>query len=106
MIENSRFVISQVSTAFQFAVLLKKPVIFFTTDELKDDKIFSSYIKAYSQSIEKKPINIDESLDMDWEKELYVDEKLYEDYKELYIKKKGTEESNTWEILTNRMKQL
>jgi hypothetical protein len=106
MIQNSKFVINHASTAFQFAILVKKPVIFLTTDELENDEFSSCHIKAYSQSIEKNPINIDESFDMDWGKELYVDEKLYEDYKHLYIKKKGTEELNSWGILTNRMKQL
>jgi hypothetical protein len=99
-------VITHSSVAFQFAVLLKKPVVFLTTAELEKDKIFSENIKAWANSIEKKPINIDESLTMDWKKELYVDEKIYSDYTELYIKRKGTKELNIWQILANRLNQV
>ena len=106
MVESSRFVITHSSVAFQFAVLLKKPVVFLTTAELEKDKIFSENIKAWANSIEKKPINIDESLTMDWKKELYVDEKIYSDYTELYIKRKGTKELNIWQILANRLNQV
>tara|TARA_B100000315_G_C14572431_1_gene586286 strand:+ start:830 stop:2029 length:1200 start_codon:yes stop_codon:yes gene_type:complete len=106
MTESSRFVITHSSTAFQFAILLKKPVIFLTTAELEKDKIFSGLIKAWANSIGKKPINIDEPLTIDWEKELYVDEKIYNDYTERHIKRKGTEELNIWQILANRLNRV
>jgi len=106
MIESSRFVITHSSTAFQFAILLRKPVIFLTTAELEKEKSFSGDIKAWANSIGKKPINIDEPLTMDWKKELYVDEKIYSDYTELHIKRKGTEELNVWQILANRLNRV
>ena len=96
--------IAHSSTALQFAILLKKPVIFLTTNELQNDSNFSGQIKASAKSIGKNPINIDEPFTIDWEKELRVDEKCYDDYIDMYIKKKGSEELNTWQILANRLK--
>jgi hypothetical protein len=104
MIENARFVMTHSSTALQFGILLKKPIISLTTRELESDRISSGHIKAYAHSIEKKPINIDEPITIDWKKELHVDKKTYDNYIELYIKKIGTEELNTWQILSNRLK--
>jgi hypothetical protein len=106
MIKNSRFIMSHASTAIQFAILLKKPIIFITTKEFEGDAIFSSDIKAFAQSMGKTAINIDEPLTVDWEKELFVDEKIYDDYINLYIKKRGTEELNTWQILANELKDF
>jgi hypothetical protein len=106
MIERSRFVIAQSSTAIQFAILLKKPILFLTTNEIETDKIFSEPIRTYANSLEKTVINIDTPLTIHWEKELYVDEKKYDAYIERYIKKRGTEELNTWQILANRLKHF
>lgn len=106
MIKNSRFVMAHSSTALQFAILLKKPIIFITTNELEKDSDFSGEIKASAQSIGKTPINIDEPFTVDWEKELRIDEKYYDDYIDLYIKKRGSEELNTWQILANHLKCL
>ena len=106
MIQNSKLVMTHMSTSIQFAILLKKPIIFLTTRELENDSLHSEYIKGFANYFGKKPINIDEPLNMDLEKEMYIDEKLYEGYIDLYIKKRGTEELNTWQILTNRINCL
>jgi hypothetical protein len=106
MIENSRFVMTHSSTSIQFSILLKKPILLLTTEELEKGMLFSAEIKAYAQSLGKKIINIDEPLNMDLGKEMCIDDKLYEDYIDLYIKKRGTEELNTWQILTNRINRL
>ena len=106
MIKNSRFVMSHGSTAIEFAILLKKPVIFLTTKEIEGDPIISSEIKAFAHSMEKTVINIDEPLAVNWEKELFVDEKIYDEYINFHIKKRGTEELDTWQILANQLKHL
>ena len=98
--------VNHLSNAIQFAILLKKPIVFITTRELKNDSRLSSLIKSFAHSIGKTIINIDEPFSIDWEKELYVDEKLYDDYINHYIKKRGSEELNTWQILANRLKDI
>jgi len=104
MIARSRVVIAHSSIAIQFAIILKKPVIFLTTNEIENDIYFSGLIKAYADSIGKTVINIDEPLNIDLQKELYVNEEVYDAYIERYIKKRGSEELNTWQILANRIK--
>jgi hypothetical protein len=108
MIKNARFVITHGSTAAQFAILLKKPVVILTTNEYKKCKLslFTTLIDAFAHSVGKTAINVDEPLNIDWEKELFVDENIYDDHIDCYIKKRGTEELNTWQILTNQLKQL
>jgi len=49
---------------------LKKLIIFLTTKEFENDKIFSADIKAFAHSLGGKPIDIDKPLTLDWEKEL------------------------------------
>jgi hypothetical protein len=106
MIKESRFVLAHCSTAIQFAILLKKPIIFLTTEEYENDPVFSSHINAFAHSMGKTVINVDKPLTIDWEKELYVDEKIYDDYINRYIKKRGSDEFNSWQILANRLKNF
>jgi hypothetical protein len=106
ILKNSKLVIAHYSTAIHFAILLKKPILFITTSEQEHDKIISPSIKAFAHSLGKTVINIDEPLNINWEKELYVDEKIYNDYINRYIKKRGSEELNSWQILANRLKRL
>jgi hypothetical protein len=106
MVKKARFVITHGSTACQFAILLKKPVVFLTTNEYKKYEIFSSNINAFAHSVGKTAINVDEPLNIDWKKELFVDESFYDDHVDRYIKKRGTEKLNTWQILANQLKQL
>jgi hypothetical protein len=106
MLKNSKFIMAHMSNAIQLGILLKKPILFLTTRELKQDKRLSSMIKAFADSIGKTVINIDEPLNIDWEKELYVDEKIYDDCIDTYIKKKGSEKLNTWQILSNRLRNF
>jgi hypothetical protein len=106
MIKNSQLVMNHSSTSIQFAILLKKPILLLTTDEIEKNMTLSVDIKAYARSLKKNIINIDKPLAVDWEKELHVDEKIYNDYIELYIKKGGSEELNIWQILANRLKDI
>jgi hypothetical protein len=105
MIKNSQFVINHVSSAIQLAILLKKPILFLTTNELEKDERLSSLVKKFALSLNKTAINIDKPYVIDMEKELYVNEKLYDNYIHSYIKKRGSEELNTWQILANRLKR-
>jgi hypothetical protein len=106
MLKNSRLAMTLCSTAIHFAILLKKPIIFLTTNEQEKDKRLSLYNKALAHSLGKTVINIDDPFNINWERELYVDEKIYDDYIDRYIKKRGSEELNTWQILANRLKRL
>ena len=106
MINQARFVITHASTAINFAVLLKKPIIFITTDEYESVPIDSLDIKSMASRFKKRPINIDHSFNVDWEKELSIDKYCYDKFENDYIKKKGSEKLNSWQIFSNRIKKL
>jgi hypothetical protein len=107
LIKKSKLVIVHLSTALTYAVLEKKPCLFITTAEYERDISFSREIKMAGAPLEKTPINIDqEKYSVNWERELYVDEELYLNYKRQYIKKEGSEELNTWQVVANRLKDF
>lgn len=106
MIKHARFVITHNSTAANFAVLFKKPIIFITTDEHEASIAESGYIKAMAFALGKKPINIGRPYKIDWPKELFVDEAKYAGYKNDYIKKSGSEKLNSWQIFANYLKGI
>jgi hypothetical protein len=105
MIKNSQFVINHMSSSIQFAILLKKPILFLITNELEKDTRYSYWINTFALAMNKNVINIDKPFSIDIEKELYVNEKIYDDYIHRHIKKRGSEELNTWQILANRLKR-
>ena len=106
MIRQSKFVITHGSTAVSFAVIFGKPIIFITTDKLLLSTERPSDIEAMPSWFEKNVINIDHPFDINWDKELLIDKDLYSNYKNFFIKKKGSEEINSWQILANRLKRM
>ncbi|GAI02371.1 unnamed protein product, partial [marine sediment metagenome] len=88
------------------AVLYKKPVIFITTNDLERSRIDANYIYAFSWEFKKIPYNIEQNYDIDWNKELIINEKIYNNYKEKYIKKNGSKEEYFWQIVADEMKKM
>ncbi len=103
LIRKSGFVIMHASTAINFAVLFKKPVIFATTNDLKQSGE-GPIIDAMASLFRKKAINLENTMEIDLKKELVINEEAYRDYKNSYIKKDGTEELPFWQIVANRLK--
>lgn len=107
LVRSSKLVISHASTALSFVVLEKKPVLFLTTAEYKIDLGYSKKMEEMATDLGKSLINIDETpYFIDWEKELAVNMDLYSTYKQNYIKRDGSENLNTWEIVANRLKSF
>ncbi len=105
LIKKSSFVILHCSTSINFAVLFEKPVIFTTTDDLKQSGE-GPMIDAMASSLRKKVINLENTMEIDLEKELVINEGAYRDYIKSYIKKDGTEELPFWQIVANRLKVM
>ena len=110
LIRQSGFVLLHNSIAIDYAILFKKPVIFVTTD-----KIDESFNRPYAEgpSVEwlatflgKKAHNLSSEIEIDFEKELLIDEEVYHFYKNSYIKKDGSEERPYWEIVSDYIKAL
>lgn len=105
LISNCKFVVCHFSTAIQFAVLFKKPIVFVTTGELMVPPA-GEYIAKFAAVLGKSAINLDGDLDsMDWQKELCIDSQKYAEYKNEYIKTDGSPEIPLWDIVINHIQR-
>lgn len=106
LIRGCEFVLTHYSTSLNFAVLYKKPVVFITTNDLERSRINANHIYGFSWEFEKIPYNIEQNYDIDWSKELIINEKIYNNYKEKYIKKNGSKEEYFWQIAADEIKKV
>jgi hypothetical protein len=106
LIRNCKLVVCHNSTAAQFAVLFRKPLLFATTDELAatpDGKNIVEFASVLGKSV----INFDGNLDgVDWQEEVRIDEQKYDAYRNEYIKIDGSPEAPFWEIVINHLEQV
>ncbi len=105
LIRNSAFAISHASTSLNYAVLFRKPIIFVTTDKL-DISPEGVWIHNIASFFNKRVYNLNKFDGIDLEAELKINQKLYDNYKNDYIKKTGSEELAFWQIVAKRIKEL
>lgn len=109
LVRESSFVIAHDSTSINFAVLYYKPIVFVTMDEIQQQSsgknLIGLFISSIATELGKKPINIDNLSEFDWDKEMQVNEEAYLRYRNLYIKKLGTPEKPMWEIFCSYIQQ-
>lgn len=106
LVRNSGFIIMHTSTAINFAVLYRKPIIIVTTDRYNEgwtEDPTPGWLAAY---FGKKVHNLDRSIEFDPNREMTIDDAAYGSYRNAYIKKDGTEEISSWQILANRLKRI
>lgn len=103
LIRSCRLVLCHFSTAAQFAVLFKKPVVFLTTDELASSA-GAVYVEEFAAAFGKSVVNLDGDLEaVDWQGELRVDHQRYDAYRNEYIKIDGSPELPLWDIVINHL---
>ena len=105
LIKDSKFVIMHASTAINFSVLYKKPMIFLTMDRF-EKTVDGGYISKFASYFRKTSINISRNAGIDLERELSVYEEGYAKYKYDFIKTEGTEEAPFWQVVANKIKSL
>ena len=76
-----------------------------TTNSL-DNSVWRQEMDAVAGALKKGTVNLNKPFDIDWEKELLVDEKIYNCYKNYHIKKDSTPELPFWQVVSNRLKLL
>jgi hypothetical protein len=74
-------------------------MIFITTNMLQQSRM--GLIDFMASMFDKKPLNIDQSYEIDLNRELIVNEKFYEEYKNKYIKKSGTDDTPAWQVFAD-----
>jgi len=101
LIRDSSIVFFHGSTAINFAVLWKKPVVSLTSEELEKSWL-RDQIESQSQAIGSQKISIDRVAvsQEKIKKWMQVDIKKYDNYKEKYIKKAGSPELPVWSIVS------
>lgn len=100
LVQRSRLVLLHYSTAVNFAVLYNKPVLFMTNTNLEKTYL-SDYIHSMAKIFEKRPIIIDSHQENNLGQELFIDQMVYDNYREVYIKRNGTPEKMLWEIVAD-----
>lgn len=105
LINNAGFVILHYSTAINFAVLYKKPMIFISIDTF-ENTWYGKNIVNFASYFEKTPINISRKVNTDLKNELFIYEEGYSRYKHDFIKIDGTEELPFWQVVGNKIKSL
>lgn len=99
LVKNCSIVVCHDSTAIEFAVLFKKPAIFVTTDGLESYVLKGKAIALFASELGKSVINLDHDLNsVNWQNELCINHQKYADYKDKYIKCKGSPELPHWTI--------
>lgn len=103
LIRDADVVVAHMSTAIQWAVIMKKPIIFVTTDEIQNEfyaRSYANHINVFASVLGKKIVNLSDLSSINkWKDYLNVDEEKYEKYIETYIKTKGSSEKLLWNIV-------
>jgi hypothetical protein len=106
LIANCDFVVCHYTTAIQFAVLFRKPVLFVTTDELYASA-GRKYVDYFAGVMGKPVINLNGNLDaIDWRAQLDTDFSRYDQYRREYIKTDGSPEKPFWQIVIDHMESV
>jgi len=107
LVKKSKLVILHDSTAANFSVLYKKPMIFVTMDRLEENVYGSGdSISSFASYFRKMPINISRNTNIDLGKEVLIYEEEYAKYKHDFIKIEGTEETPFWQVVSNKIKSF
>ena len=97
LIRESELVIVHKSTAVSFAVLLKKPILFLTSDEL-NKTWFGDDIKDQAMLLSSKVFNVNQKTKIS-KKDIYsINEKKYKKYINDYIKYPRSKKINNWDL--------
>jgi hypothetical protein len=109
LIKKSKVVVAHFSTAVQWAVILKKPIIFVTTDEIQNNYYAKTYLKNinnFATILGSKVINLSNIEKINnLQKYLSVDLKKYDKYIENYVKMKDTPKKLSWDILIQKIQK-
>ena len=101
------FVILHSSASIAFAVLFRKPMIFVTTDRLRQGRTgiaIGSLIDFLAATFSKKQINLNSTFEIDWATELMIDSGAYKRYITQYIKEEGSGDTPVWQVFANHLK--
>jgi|GEM_PF-1053335 len=101
MVFKAGLVFCHCSTSVDFAVMVRKPVIFLVTDEMAGTGAWA-LTHAMAALLRRPVINLNRETPQLGDAWQTVDEAAYANYERLYIKKPGTPELPIWQNVANR----
>ncbi len=104
LIAQSKAVLSHYSTSLNFACLYQKPILFLSLRMFENTGLHKN-IEIFAKSLEKTPLLIDGHVQPNVLEELQVSPILYEQYRENFIKQKGSPEQPSWQIFSDWAKE-
>jgi hypothetical protein len=105
LVSGAEFVLAQLSTAVNFAVLYKKPIIFLTSQVL-EKSLYGSQIYSLARYFGKAPVDLDRGLCVNFDSEFTVNQAIYDQYRCDYIKSPGSIDKPFWEIVADQIDKI
>jgi hypothetical protein len=102
LVKNSKLVLVHASTSVNFAILFKKPLI--SINSSKYSKSYQHSINVLSNELSINSYDISKKSKTNFLKDFDFNQKTYNNYKELYIKTRDSENLNQWDIFSNYIK--
>ena len=103
LLKKASVIVSHGSTALNWAILMRKPIILVTTDEMKKSG-FNKITEGFSALLGKNIINLDSIPEnYNWKSQLVINENKYKTYTETFIKQSGTPKKPFWDIVIDQM---
>ncbi len=100
LVAHSECVLAHSSTAINFAVLFRKPIIFLMPTKVKGG-YYGRFITNFARHFNKRPWDKHSLRFISNDEAFKVDDRDYINYRELYIKKLGTPEKFFWDIVAD-----
>lgn len=104
LVAKSKLVLTHGSAAVSYAIILNKPLVFITTSEItKSFHINDLY--SYTKSLDKEIVSVENKNKIDIQKELKINQNLYTEYMDNYVKFSKTDDTIVWEKVINQIKK-
>jgi hypothetical protein len=105
LIRDCELVMGHWSGVLQLAVLFHKPVVFFTTNQLRRAATGPT-LDLFAEALGKSAVNLDDDLDgIDWARELAIDDDAYRAFRERYIKMPDSPDRSHWDIVIDEIER-
>ncbi|XDZ70402.1 hypothetical protein AB8879_10545 [Alphaproteobacteria bacterium LSUCC0744] len=103
LIKNAKLVIAHGSTSVQIAILLRKPILLVTTDQLEKSYCANSY-RGFRRELRKPTINLDNIVESSAILAgSSIDDLIYDQYIHNYIKQAHTPIKGAWEVVIDKL---
>ena len=105
LVAEADCVVAHCSTSVNFAVLFKKPIVFFMLSRLRGT-FYGRLMNRMARELGQTPLDIIHMHEENIRKAMKIDGGKYAEYRENYIKTYGSDEKPTWEIFIQYLDQL